>query len=359
MTEGNERAPAPDDDFYYTGANTAKAERYLGEMSKQPEPFFLYVAHTAPHWPMHALEREIAKYKDTYKSGWDVLRDRRLRRMMNLGIADRSWAMTPRESGIPEWKDAPNQEWEARRMAVYGAMIDRLDQGIGRLMRKVRSLGKEHETLFLFLSDNGACAENFQPEWYDISEQDAERQTDTRRQRSQSDGWRGGLVAQLRTCLGERKQYAIPLIQTLRVRGRDRDAADRILAGVIKANTIMREPGHVIDLMPTCLDAAQAKAIPVEGKSLLPLFKTGKRSGHDAIFWEHEGNRAVRQGDWKLVASHGKPWELYNLGQDRTELNNLQPKEGARASQMAKIWDEWARRSHVLPWNQVRAKRKG
>jgi arylsulfatase len=365
LVEGNEMAGAPPRDFYYTDAITHLAEQYIGELSKSEAPFFLYIAHTSPHWPLHALETEIRKYRNTYKKGWDEVRRERYQRLVKAGLIDPKWKLTPRDASVPPWTEAPHQEWEAERMAVYAAMIDRLDQGIGRVMRRLQSVGKERDTLVLFLSDNGGCAENVQPEWYDIPSK-------TRDGKPIHVGNSPGVTPGPETTwLSYGPAWANVSNTPFRSYKHwvfEGGTATPLIAhwpAGIEPGRVTHAPGHVIDLMATSLDLAGAKypattpngagTVALQGKSLTPVLKGAGREGHEFLYWEHEGNRAIRQGDWKLVSSFGRTWELYDLRADRTEMNDVAAKLPRRVQQLSTEWEEWAKRSNVEPWETVRA----
>jgi len=329
------------DTFYITDAITDSAVEQIGDLSKNAEPFFIYVAFTSPHWPLHALPEDIAKYKGKYDIGWDELRARRHKRMIEMGIVDARWPLTPRDPTARAWADAPNKEWNSMRMAVYAAQIDRMDQDIGRILAKIREVGAEENTLVMFLADNGGCAEN-QPgndpkimpgpketfESYGLSWANASN-TPFRRYKH----WvhEGGI--------------STPFIARW--------------PGVIAPGTMTPQVGHLMDIMPTCLDVAGAEypktyngrdVTPVEGKSLLPVFQGRTRAGHAAICWEHEGNRAVRQGKWKLVSRFPGGWELYDMEADRTEQTDLAASNPDKVKEMVSVYDQWAKRCGVVPW---------
>lgn len=368
----NQTPIRPGDDFYYTEFITNKSVELIEQLAaaKERKPFFLYVAHAAPHWPIQARERDIRKYEDVYRKGWSKIRQERYERLIELGIIQRQWKLAPRESDRPErepvidWEESNHQAWEVRRMATYAAMIDAMDQGIGDIMAKLDEHGMTNNTLVLFLSDNGACAENVQPNWYDIP-------TKTRDGRAIHIGngdksvmagpeetfmSYGPLWANVsNTPFRSFKHFtyeggiATPLIAHWPERIRR--------AGELETEAL----GHVVDILPTCLDAAGAaypeqfngnEILPVEGESLLPAM-TGRGAGGAAqrtLFWEHEGARAVRRGDWKLVASHRQPWQLFNMKTDRTEQNDLAGKWPERVQDLSNRYDAWAERCGVRPW---------
>lgn len=160
LTRDNEPVAADGPNYYLTDAITAHAERTIAELSRQPQPFFLYVAYTAPHWPLHARPEDIAKYEGKYREGWDALRTARHQRQIELGIVDARWPLSPRDKSAPAWDGVPNKEWQAHRMAVYAAQVDRLDYAVGKILARLRETGADRHTLVFFLSDNGGCAEN-------------------------------------------------------------------------------------------------------------------------------------------------------------------------------------------------------
>lgn len=325
-----------DPDWYATDAFTDYALSYLDEYADEDRPYFLFISHTAPHHPLQAPEEEIAKYRGKYMMGWDQLREQRWRRIQELGLTTSSWRLSERDPDAPAWKDVKNKEEWDLLMAVYAAMVDRMDQNIGRVLQKIRDLGEEDNTLVIFLSDNGACAEvnNQTPDidpgpmesyrTYDLPWANA---GDTPFRKFKRDTYEGGICT--------------PLIVKW--------------PAVIKAGSIERSPGHVIDLMPTFCELAGATypkriddfdIVPVEGKSMAALFRGRSREPHDILYWEHIGNKAVREGDWKLVGRDDpmdlENWELYNLANDRSELDNLASEHSVRVRSMANAWIQWA-----------------
>jgi arylsulfatase len=367
LAEGNEYVKPEGKDFYYTDAIADKAAGYIRSHGRSAEPFFLYTAFTAPHWPMHALEEDIERYKDRYKGGWDALREERHARMIEMGVVDRKWPLTPRDTAVPPWKDAPDKEWEARRMAVYAAMIDRMDQGIGRIVEALRAAGKLENTLILFLADNGGCAETFPVRVTNNNPSIPKTTRDGRPVRAGNDpsilpgrdddyqsygvGWANASNTPFRLYKHWVHEGGIstPLIA-------------HWPRGVRNAGSWTSEPGHLIDVMATAVDVSGAKypkqfegnaVTPLEGKSLKPVFESGKRKGHGEIYWEHEGNRAVRQGKWKLVLKHGGPWELYDIEADRTEMNDLAAKFPVKVAELQTKWEAWSRKVGTVNWDEV------
>ena len=357
------------EDYYLTDAISGRATEMIEEAAVDEDPFFLYVSYTAPHWPLHAWPEDIARYEGLYRNlGWDRLRRRRHEKLRHEAIIEDRWDLSPRDTESLPWEDVENKEWEGLRMAVYAAQVDRMDQGVGRIMKKLQQLGLEDDTLVLFLSDNGGCAEFLQED--------------------ESDGWPGhyaiptpdgrpvrvGNVPGLRpgpddtfmsydlpwanasnTPFRLYKHWvheggiATPLIvswpQALRDRGR-----------------ICDTPVHIIDLLPTILAAAGAeypreyngrRIQPAEGQSLLPLLQNRSFFRGRPLFWEHEGNRAVRYGQWKLVSRYPEDWELYDMTADRTELNDLSALKPDVVADLSTRHEQWAERAGVIPWGEL------
>jgi arylsulfatase len=324
------------------------------------------VAFTSPHWPLHAFESDIALYRGRYRDGWDALRAERHARMIHMGIVDKRWGITPRDEEVPAWKDAPQKAWQERRMEVYAAQIDRMDQNIGRMLDALRRTGQDENTLILFLADNGGCAENLAPPYSTYS---VPRQTRDGRPvragnmpdvlpggddsfQSYGTGWANASNTPFRLYKHwvHEGGIATPLIA-------------RWPKGIRRHGAITHEPGHLIDVMATCAEVAGAaypttfrgeRIQPMEGSSLLPAFAGKRVPRKDALYWEHEGNRAVVDGNWKLVSRFPGKWELYDLRADRCEMHDLSAAEGARVERMNAMYDRWAARANVRPWDEVR-----
>ncbi|MGM0491045.1 MAG: arylsulfatase [Planctomycetota bacterium] len=341
-----------DPDFYYTDAISDNAATYVRKTPKD-KPLMLYVAYTAAHWPLHALPEDIAKYRGEYARGWDVLRERRLARMKQLGVIEPTVSLSPRHSNVPAWENEPHQEWQQRRMEVYAAQIDRMDQGIGRILQAIEDRGKSRDTLIMLTIDNGGCHVE-----YKASRGGSFLNSETRDGRplkvgnnpevmpGPEDTWQSygyGWANASNTPFRLFKQYdheggiRVPLIvQWPRVIADGGEITDQI--------------AHVIDLLPTCLDAAGAEyprkyssrtIAPADGKSLLPVFHGEQRKGHQSLFWRFAHGRAVRQGDWKLVKMDNRPWELYNLEADPAELNDLADSMPEKVETLEALWRQW------------------
>lgn len=337
------------DDFYMTDFVTDKSIEMVEEFNKDEKPFFLYVAHTAPHWPLHALPEDIAKYKGVYDEGWEKLRDSRYQGLIEKGIIDPKIAPNATNESGKLWAECENKEWEARHMEVHAAMVDRLDQGVGRLLQKLRETGKYDNTIIFFLADNGASPERgYKPgfdrpghnrEGEEIVYENFERPGAELTWGYLGDAWAGAINAPFRYWKKESFEggNCTPFIV-------------HWPAGLKgKENSINNGVGHVIDILPTCLELAEINypteinglaTSPVEGKSILPLLHNEITATHDTLFWEHEGGRALRIGDWKIAALKGENWELFNLAVDRTETNNLATNMPEKVKEMNLVWNE-------------------
>ena len=366
----------PDNDYYYTDAISDQAARFIREHDKAT-PFFLYVAYTAAHWPMHARERDIAKYKGRYAAGYEAIRKARYEKMLKLGvISAQSTTLWPLPSDLGEkefWA------WDERNMEVFAAMVDSMDQGIGRLVQALKDCGQYENTLICFLQDNGGCAENLgrvgrgteraaaptlPPLAKDYLQPDMiPKQTRDGYPMRQGKGVMAGAGD---TYIGYGEAWATVSNTPFRKHkhwvhegGISTPMIAHWPAGITRTGQLESTPGHLIDLMATAVDLSQAtypaQVKPMEGRSLAPLF-SGGHVEREAIYWEHEGNRAVRVSDWKLVAEHGKSWELYNIAHDRSEQHDLAAQEPQRVQQMAALWDAYAKRANVEPWEKVMPK---
>ena len=379
----------PGKDFYYTDAINDNAAKFISDHDKEhsEKPFFMYVAHTAPHWPMHAKPGDIAKYKGRYARGWDALRAERHKRMIEMGIVESKWKITPRDAGVPPWTEAKDKKWFERRMEVYAAMVDCLDQGVGRIVAELKRTGKLDNTLFFFLADNGGCAEEYgsrgavkpDPSKPVVLKPMGKDELQTRMQPAVTRDGRpvrtgyGVMPGPADTYIAYGKGWANSSNTPFRLYKHwvhEGGISTPLIAhwpARIKAQGKLRpQPGHLIDIMATCVDVAGAKypteykankITPMEGRSLVPAFDN-KPIDREAIYWEHEGNRAVRKGKWKLVSRHPGGWELYDLKADRTELNNLAEKNPQKVAELKAMWESWAKKVGVQPWPVKRPKKK-
>ncbi|EEF63076.1 arylsulfatase [Pedosphaera parvula] len=350
--------------FYYTHAITEHAVADINRLAGNKKPFFLFVAYTAPHWPLQAPEKDIAKYRQRYLAGWDTIRSNRYQRQMEMGLLNKKWPLSPRDPRVPAWSSVVDKEWEANRMATYAAMVENLDNGVGNILETLKRKGIEQNTLVIFFSDNGACAEPIEPNWYDVPSR-------TRDGRHISVGNNNHAVFAGPDNVWQ--SYGIPWANVsdtpfllykhfTHEGGIASPFIARWPAGIKQSGVVSDQLAHVTDIMPTLVEIASAahpdnyegRAIqPLEGKSLLPIFEGKDRLHPSPIFWEHEGNRAVRLQQWKLVARQGQEWELYDSSADRTEQNNLTSFHPDKVKEMANLYDAWAKRCHVLPFDQL------
>ncbi|MFL2870844.1 MAG: arylsulfatase, partial [Pirellulaceae bacterium] len=351
----------PDGEFYATDAVTDHALDFLKLARQTPDqPWFLYLAYNAPHFPLHAPQDEIAKYKDSYHDGWDRLREERLSRMKSLGIVPDETQLSPRSHwrNYGETKTGVNPAWDtlpadrrtdlARRMAIYAAMIDRMDQQLGRVINDLTGNGELENTLIVFTSDNGACFE-WDPFGFDIvsSNQNilhtGEMLDDMGKPgtfHSVGSGWANASNTPWRMYKHFNHEGGI--------------ASPGIIHWprglTVDGGAIVHSPTHIIDLMPTAIAVSGATYdgdLDLPGVSLLEQINKGPR--RRTLFFEHQGNRAVRQGRWKLVALDDQPWELYDFAVDRTEMNDLAGRNPERVQRMSARWDKWGAQNYVTP----------
>ena len=366
LVNGTEPVKSVPEGYYHTDAISDTAVAYVERYAQRDAPFLLYVAHTAPHWPLQALPEDIAKYEDTYTEGWQAIREARYRRMLELGVFKEGEApLAPRIEPELTWEQNPDSVWDARAMAVHAAMVDRLDQGIGRLLDRLEAAGELDNTLILFFSDNGASRER--PSEYGPGFDRAGSTRDGREVVFPVDKSLDALPGPQTVHAGIGRRWANVANTPFRYwkakvheGGINTPLIAHWPAGLrTSAGSFTEQPGHVIDLMATALDLAEAaypetydsrEIAPMDGKSLLPILQGETREGHEYLFWEHFGARAVHHGPWKLVSvGRDAPWELYNLDEDRTELNDLASEQPERVEAMAAEWDVWAQRTNVLP----------
>ncbi len=383
LTRDNEFI-APTEDFYYTEAISDHAVSFI-ENHKTDAPFFLYVPYTAAHWPMHAKPADIEKYKGKFDAGWDVMRTEKYAKMLDLGIIKSEWKLTDKDA-IPNWEEVEQKAWYSSLMEVYAAMVDNMDQGIGRIMGSLEEKGIKDNTLVFFLQDNGGCAEEFgfreaiepnhknlkgdsiQPMGKDeLQTQMVPKYTRDGRPVLSGIGLEPGGA---NTYLGYGKPWANVSNTPFRMYKHwvhEGGIATPLIvhwpAGISAKNEFRNDPGHLIDIMATCVDVADAaypkkyndhSITPMEGLSLKPSF--GNKSLEErAIFWEHEGNKAVRYGKHKLVSKWSKnaeyAWELYDMETDRSETNNLANEMPEKVTALENMWMSWAKKVGVRNWD--------
>ena len=319
----------PTEGYYATDAFTDRALEFLeGHMRERSDkPFFLYLAYTAPHFPLHAPEEDVERYGQTYADGWDEVRRRRYENMRKVGYVDGRHPLTPRTEGIPAWKgDEGKKQW-VRRMAVYAAMVDRMDRNIGRLVEALKRNGRFENTLIVFLSDNGANAEILENrKLHDPSKRIGER----------------GSYAFLEEPWANVSNTPFRLYKHHVHEGGILTPCIMHWPAVIRPRKGFREGvGHVMDLMPTALELAGVKTEGLHGRSL-SHFWTGRKEGERTLCWEHEGNKAIRKGAWKLVKEHDQAeWRLYDMRSDPTESRDLAAAQRERVASMLAEYHAW------------------
>lgn len=370
----NERAIlAEGDEYYYTDAISHEAVRFINShmAHNKEQPFFLYAAYTAPHFPIQAPAESIKKYQKRYQLGWDAIREQRYNRMVAKGIIARDWSLSHRDEEIPAWRDADNKTWHAQRMAVHAAMIDHMDQGIGAILSALSESGELDSTLVILLSHNGASAEaipsvaddpKLQSFFKRIVNKYAPASGEEMLSGNDLEVAPGG-KAVFQTIGPEWANASNTPFRKYKSWVHEGGIATPLLIqwpeGIKGAGNIIHEPGHVVDIMTTILDAAGIEyraddqgGNDIDGVSLLPLLH-GKNMVRGPIYFEHQGNRAVRDGNWKLVAPLDGDWELYNMARDRTETNDLAQIYPERVLEMSKAYENYASRNRVILWRQV------
>jgi arylsulfatase len=361
--------PLPED-FYTTDYFAAYAARFITEADRD-RPFFLYLAFTAPHWPLHAWPEDIAKYRGKYRNGWDALRQQRFTTQQAMGLFDLQTQLSPRHKDSYDWSDADQDDMDLR-MAVYAAMIDRMDQGVGAVLRALRESECQENTVIFMLSDNGGCAEPLG------------KGRPNAKPAGPADSFTGYLLPWAYASNTPFRLFkhwvheggiASPLIVSWPTGMETSRQGDSRRGGICHA------PAHVIDVMATCIDLAGAEypreiggkpILPLEGRTLRPLFcpsgSVAKSSSPRDLFWEHEGNRAVRSGRWKLVSYYNQiheamdqvgtghrtgVWELYDLEIDRTELRDLAEENSGKVQELSAKYSNWADRIGVRDWESM------
>ncbi|QDV85206.1 arylsulfatase [Planctomycetes bacterium TBK1r] len=358
-----ERFQLPED-FYLTESLNHYAVQFLKEAVTTDKPFFLYVAHIAPHWPLHARESDVAAYREQYRDhGWDECRSTRFESQQKSQLIPSHWKLAPRSPDVKDWKDDANHDWQAERMAVYAAQVSAIDEGLGELLDVVQESGQEENTLVLFLSDNGAAPDGgLRPSksGFGFSPQQP------------NDSWRLDQVA-IRPGSGPDNLPGPPdtfaayglawatlsntPFRSTKLSGYEGGIRTPLLArwpAVISGDQKSDDAGHVMDLMATCLDIADVNypsefhgriPVPIEGKSLRPVFEGKPREGHDVLCWSVPRHHVVRMGKWKAIRPRqGGAWQLFDLEADGTETTDLAQREPDRVKQLARQFEIWRQR---------------
>ncbi|GAB4107886.1 arylsulfatase [Echinicola sediminis] len=355
ITEQNDTVSIKDGNFYTTDAFTDKAMEFIAKsQTKSEAPFFLYLAYTSPHWPIQAPKEDIDKYRERYLEGWGKLREERHERMLEMGLIKEEWRLSPQDSKSWDVLSEEEKEEMALRMAIYAAQVDRMDQNIGKLVGYLEAIHELDNTIILFMDDNGACAEG--------------------------GPMGGGPASQLETKEGYFLTYGQSWANASNAPFKE--YKHWIHEGGISSPLIVHWPngikedrkgstvgqsGHLPDIMKTFMDLTDAQYPDQKngmnlprpaGESLLPLISgEGTMKRQKPLFWEHEGNKAVRMDNFKLVMKWNnqgpQKWELYDMVSDRTELNDLAEAMPEKVSEMAEVWEQWARENQVEPWDKI------
>jgi arylsulfatase A-like enzyme len=375
LTRGNQNieheAKAPG--FFYTDAISDNAVDFIKRHRRDhaDKPFFQYVAYTAPHWPLHAHDEDIARYKGRFDAGWDKLREQRLARLVQAGILDKGWPLSDRDPTQPAWELAKHKDWLLRCMEVYAAQIDRMDQGIGRILKALEDEGQLDNTLVIFLADNGACAEDI-PDGLTVDELVNKLMIAKEHTRAGEPVHFGNDPAVMPGPENTYQSYGQAWANLsnapfrlykhwIHEGGISTPLIMHWPAGIRERNAVRHTPGYLPDIMATLLDVTgtaypenwQGRTIePLEGQSLRPVLEL-ELPERAPMFWEHEGNAAVRIGQWKLVRKFPDPWELYDMERDRTELHDVSAQHPDRVRAMLAQYEAWAQRCGVIPRERI------
>ncbi len=373
LTRGESPADdAQDPGFFYTDAIGEDAAEFVRAQSAR-RPFFLYAAFTAPHWPLHATDEDLASHRGRFDAGWDVLRAERLERQKRLGIIpDDAVALSERDPEIPAWSDVENQAWQASRMEAYAAMVHAFDRNVGRILDALDERGLREDTIVVFLSDNGASYEELPFDGPEVEYHRARRENFPGRTR---DGREIALGNHPSIVPGPEDTYAsygrawanlsnTPFRMYKEWVHEGGIATPFVLSwekGGVRGGSIDHSPLQLVDLLPTLLELAQVDypesragrdLTPLPGVSFTPALRGEEVESH-ALYWEHLGNCAIRDAGWKLVREFGGEWELYDVDHDPTERTNLAHDHADRVAHLAQKWRDWAERSGVKPFEDI------
>ncbi len=385
VTAANDPGYRPES-YYYTDAIADHAVRFIRDHARDHRsgPFLLYVAFTAAHWPLHAKESDVSKYKGLYDDGYEPVRAARIRKLRELGILDPRWSPAP---PAEPWDKVKDKAFESRCMEVYAAQLDSMDQGIGRIVAELRNANALDNTLLFYLQDNGGCAEGMgrgtnaspRPPSPTLPPMHPDDPLFGSQPRQTRDGFPvrqgigvmpGGPDTYVAYGRGWASVSVTPFREFKHWTHEGGISTPLIVhwpMGIPSSRNggLVRQPGQLPDIMATCLDVAQATypshfkgqpITPPEGASLRPAFLGKPIARHGPLVWEHEGNRALRSGKWKIVSRENRPWELYDVEADRPESHDLASRHPRRVTDMARQWEDWAARARVLPLGAWRGK---
>lgn len=365
LFHGETRLPPPGQDHYLTESVGQHAAEFV-RRNAGTQPFFLYLAFTAPHWPLHAPEEDVRRYEGRFDAGWDELRARRLDRLRTEGLLGPEAALSERDPAVPAWSGESGKAWQARRMSVYAAQVSAMDRAIGEVLSTLDTTGVRDDTLIVFLSDNGGCAEELPPEDAPKFRQRQPAHTldgNPVRLGNEPDIWPGGEDTFCSYGAAWANLSNTPFRKYKRWVHEGGIAAPFIAAwpsGGLEAGAVVHEPHQLTDVLPTLLDATGItadRAANRTGASMLPRWRGEPATSAHTLFWEHIGNAAVRRGDWKLVREADEPWELYDLGADRSETQDLAGHHPELVTELAHAWQDWADTVGVIPWATIRERK--
>jgi len=356
LTRGNQSVKPDSDDFYYTDKIGEEAVRQIQNFTKSDKPSFHYVAFTAPHWPLHAPEKSIQKYLKRYETGWEKMRNARYKRMLEMGLIDKErWPLPPPEKCVQDWKTIGNKEWRIRNMAVYAAMIDHMDQAVGRIVAALKRTGRLDNTLIIFTNDNGACPEHLSGNGWNTANNVLAWAKAQGKKISVGDNMdvpTGGPYTYHSVGHNWANAQNTPLRRyksNVHEGGACVPCIMHWPSGLkLKKGSITRQRGHMVDIMSTCIELAGAKyptrfngkaILPNEGTSLVPVISGGRQPHDRAYYFNHAGTHAIIKGDWKIVRERRGQWELHNITKDKTEMTNLAAKMPEKVKELSDLWN--------------------
>lgn len=355
-----------DPGFHYTDAIADFAVDFIEKHDAVEQPFFLYAAFTAPHWPLHAHQADIAHYDGIYSVGWDAIRERRLDRQRQLGVAGESWTLSPRDSDVPAWPEVQHPEWEASRMQAYAGMVEQMDRGVGRIIDALRSSGRLDDTVIIFLSDNGASDEEMP--LYGM--ESFVRRTDLVRTHTR-DGQEVTIGNDPRVRPGAEDTYQSYGVGWANVSntpfrlykrwthegGIATPCIVRYPKGGVAQGVVLSAPYQITSIFPTLLEIAGLKypdakvsSLPMPRSPSMAAALQGAAPTTTPLCWEHTGNAAIRSGQWKLVRKFRGDWELYDIYSDPIESINVAREQPRVVFELAAAWHEWADAARVIPY---------
>jgi len=358
LTRGLESVEPDGEDFYYTDRIGDEAVRQIEGYAGSKRPFFQYVAFTSPHWPLHAPEATIEKYRDRYREGWEVLRRTRYERMLRMGLIDRErWPLPPPEDRVEDWEAVDHKDWRVRNMAVYAAQIDHMDQAVGRIVNAVRRIGRLEDTLIIFTNDNGACAEHLSGDAWNTADNViawAESRGRTLSVGDEMDVPSGGPFTFHSVGHNWANAQNTPLRRYKANVHEGGACVPCIMHWPEGLKTprggITRQRGHMVDILSTCIDLAGVtypaefnghSIRPNEGTSLVPTITGGEQDPGRAYYFNHNNTHAVIKGDWKIVREGGREgrWYLYNMTREKTEMTDWAERMPDKVRELAGLWD--------------------